>query len=67
MVRAKTGSLDSVSSLAGYAGSNRMPLVFAILVSNFAKRERKAVRAAQDEIAEIIVAYSIAAATNHAP
>lgn len=60
LVRAKTGTLDNVSALAGYAGTNNAPLGFVVLVNKFAKRDRKAVRALQDEIAELLVAFASA-------
>jgi D-alanyl-D-alanine carboxypeptidase/D-alanyl-D-alanine-endopeptidase (penicillin-binding protein 4) len=55
-VRAKTGTLASVSCLSGFAGSpGRVPLIFSILMNDVASAAEA--RRAQDRIAEILVAY----------
>jgi D-alanyl-D-alanine carboxypeptidase/D-alanyl-D-alanine-endopeptidase (penicillin-binding protein 4) len=55
-VRAKTGTLASVSCLSGFAGSpGRVPLIFSILMNDVASAVEA--RRAQDRVAEILVAY----------
>jgi D-alanyl-D-alanine carboxypeptidase/D-alanyl-D-alanine-endopeptidase (penicillin-binding protein 4) len=55
-VRAKTGTLATVSCLSGFAGSpGRIPIVFSILVNDVAGATDA--RRAQDRAAEILVAY----------
>jgi D-alanyl-D-alanine carboxypeptidase/D-alanyl-D-alanine-endopeptidase (penicillin-binding protein 4) len=57
-VRAKTGTLQGVSCLAGYAGApGRAPLAFAILMNDLSDASSNRARTAQDRIAEILVAY----------
>ncbi|MEZ4452251.1 MAG: D-alanyl-D-alanine carboxypeptidase/D-alanyl-D-alanine-endopeptidase [Nannocystaceae bacterium] len=52
-VRAKTGTLDEASSLAGYAGTvGHPPLAFAILIGDIDRGKLKAAREAQNQIAE---------------
>jgi serine-type D-Ala-D-Ala carboxypeptidase/endopeptidase (penicillin-binding protein 4) len=59
-VRAKTGTLASVSCLSGFAGSpGRVPLVFSILMNDVTSAAEA--RRAQDRIAELLVAYLEAA------
>ncbi|MCA9688142.1 MAG: D-alanyl-D-alanine carboxypeptidase/D-alanyl-D-alanine-endopeptidase [Myxococcales bacterium] len=57
-VRAKTGTLDGVSSLSGYAGApgRRRPIAFTILVNGFDSWKIGKVRRLQDAIAERIAA-----------
>lgn len=57
-VRAKTGTLDKVTTLAGYVGveSNHL-LAFAVLVNDIPPGQRPTVRALIDEMMEILVAY----------
>jgi D-alanyl-D-alanine carboxypeptidase/D-alanyl-D-alanine-endopeptidase (penicillin-binding protein 4) len=60
-VRAKTGTLDQVSALAGYAGAvGKPPIVFAILVSSLDKWKAGAVKQAQNDIAELLAAAAAA-------
>jgi D-alanyl-D-alanine carboxypeptidase/D-alanyl-D-alanine-endopeptidase (penicillin-binding protein 4) len=55
-VRAKTGTLASVSCLSGFAGSpGRVPMIFSILMNDVASAAEA--RRAQDRVAEILVAY----------
>jgi serine-type D-Ala-D-Ala carboxypeptidase/endopeptidase (penicillin-binding protein 4) len=55
-VRAKTGTLATVSCLSGFAGSpGHTPLVFSIIVNDVASATDA--RRAQDRAAEILVAY----------
>jgi D-alanyl-D-alanine carboxypeptidase/D-alanyl-D-alanine-endopeptidase (penicillin-binding protein 4) len=55
-VRAKTGTLASVSCLSGFAGSpGHLPLVFSIIVNDVPNPTDA--RRAQDRAAELLVAY----------
>ncbi|HLL23028.1 MAG TPA: D-alanyl-D-alanine carboxypeptidase/D-alanyl-D-alanine-endopeptidase [Kofleriaceae bacterium] len=57
-VRAKTGTLDKVITLAGYVALDPDRVVaFAILVNDVAAKDRKLARAAMDEMIDVIVAY----------
>ena len=57
-VRAKTGTLDKVITLAGYVAVDPSHVVaFAILVNDVAARDRKVARAAMDEMIDVIAAY----------
>ena len=57
-VRAKTGTLDKVSSLAGYVGvDGGHVLAFAILVNDIPPGQRAAVRQVADEMVEALAAY----------
>jgi D-alanyl-D-alanine carboxypeptidase/D-alanyl-D-alanine-endopeptidase (penicillin-binding protein 4) len=57
-VRAKTGTLDKVITLAGYiAVEPSRSLAFAILVNDVPPKDRKVARAAMDEIVEVLAAY----------
>ncbi|HVX94604.1 MAG TPA: D-alanyl-D-alanine carboxypeptidase/D-alanyl-D-alanine-endopeptidase, partial [Polyangia bacterium] len=63
-VRAKTGTLASVSCLSGFAGSpGHVPLVFSILMNDIPNAAEA--RRAQDRVAEILVAYLEAEAVHH--
>ena len=58
-IRAKTGTLAQVSSLAGYAGTDSgHPLAFVVVVNAMAPQARGEARALQDAIAALCVAYT---------
>ena len=62
-VRAKTGTLDKVTTLAGYvAVDGDHELAFAILVNDIPAGQRNASRAMADEMVDAMVAYLEAAA-----
>jgi D-alanyl-D-alanine carboxypeptidase/D-alanyl-D-alanine-endopeptidase (penicillin-binding protein 4) len=62
-VRAKTGTLATVSCLSGFAGSpGRVPLVFSILMNDVANTAEA--RRTQDRVAELLVAYLEAGAAS---
>jgi D-alanyl-D-alanine carboxypeptidase/D-alanyl-D-alanine-endopeptidase (penicillin-binding protein 4) len=57
-VRAKTGTLDKVITLAGYlAVSPTQVIAFAILVNDVPARDRRFARAAMDEMIDVLAAY----------
>ena len=57
-VRAKTGTLDRVKSLAGYAGVDSGHVIaFAILVNDVPAGQRGTVNTVADEMVEALVAY----------
>ncbi len=57
-VRAKTGTLDKVSTLAGYLAVDGGRLIaFAILVNDIPAGQKGAVRAMADEMVEALAAY----------
>ena len=57
-VRAKTGTLNGVSCLSGYAGApGHVPLAFSILMNDVPDNATQDARRAQDAIAEALVAY----------
>jgi serine-type D-Ala-D-Ala carboxypeptidase/endopeptidase (penicillin-binding protein 4) len=57
-VRAKTGTLDKVVTLAGFVGiDDEHPLAFAILVNDVPANQRSAARAMADEMLDAMVAY----------
>ncbi|MEO8706384.1 MAG: D-alanyl-D-alanine carboxypeptidase/D-alanyl-D-alanine-endopeptidase [Kofleriaceae bacterium] len=57
-VRAKTGTLDKVSSLAGYIGVDGGHLLaFAILANDIPAGQRAVVRAMADEMVDTLAAY----------
>jgi D-alanyl-D-alanine carboxypeptidase/D-alanyl-D-alanine-endopeptidase (penicillin-binding protein 4) len=57
-VRAKTGTLDKVITLAGYVAIEPGHVVaFAIFTNDVLPRERRTARAAIDEMIDVIVAY----------
>lgn len=57
-VRAKTGTLDKVTTLAGYIGVDGLrPLAFAILVNDIPAGQRPTARAMIDEMVDSLAAY----------
>jgi D-alanyl-D-alanine carboxypeptidase/D-alanyl-D-alanine-endopeptidase (penicillin-binding protein 4) len=60
-VRAKTGTLDQVSALSGYAGAvGKPPIAFSILISGLDKFKAPLARQAQDQIAAVLAAEAAA-------
>jgi serine-type D-Ala-D-Ala carboxypeptidase/endopeptidase (penicillin-binding protein 4) len=58
-VRAKTGTLATVSALGGYvAVDSRHPLAFAVLVNDMPRGSAREARALQDEVAKALVRYA---------
>lgn len=58
-VRVKTGTLDGVSALSGYAGApGRPPIAFSILVNGIRRSETSQARAVQDAVAELLALYA---------
>ncbi len=63
-VRAKTGTLATVATLAGYVGvDSRRPVAFAILVNDIPTGQKGPARAMADDMLDAIVAYLEAEAT----
>ena len=63
-VRAKTGTLDGVSALSGYAAvEGRPPVAFSILFNDIAVGSTALARRTQDEIVEEIRAWVLNART----
>ncbi|MBA3540601.1 MAG: D-alanyl-D-alanine carboxypeptidase/D-alanyl-D-alanine-endopeptidase [Deltaproteobacteria bacterium] len=57
-VRAKTGTLDKVTTLAGYIGvDSGHPLAFAMFANEIPPGQRPAVRELVDELVDILAAY----------
>jgi D-alanyl-D-alanine carboxypeptidase/D-alanyl-D-alanine-endopeptidase (penicillin-binding protein 4) len=57
-VRAKTGTLDKVSTLAGYVAVDPAHVLgFAVLVNDIPAGQRRIVRAMIDEMVEVMAAY----------
>lgn len=57
-VRAKTGTLDKVVTIAGYiAADSGHPLAFAILLNDVPAGQRPAARALMDEMVDALAAY----------
>ncbi|MGE0546760.1 MAG: D-alanyl-D-alanine carboxypeptidase/D-alanyl-D-alanine-endopeptidase [Kofleriaceae bacterium] len=57
-VRAKTGTLEKVVTLAGYVGvDSGRPLAFAILVNDVPPGQRPAARAMTDEMIDVLAVY----------
>lgn len=62
-LRVKTGTLDGVSTLAGYAGAHgRDPIAFAIFINKLERKHRVAARELQDQIAELLALEAQASA-----
>ena len=60
-VRAKTGSLDQISTLSGYAGAvGKPPIAFSILLSGLDKWKAPLAKQAQDQIAAVLAAEAAA-------
>lgn len=58
-VRAKSGTLDGVYCLSGYAGApNRAPIAFAILFNGLRKADAGSARAAHNRIAELLARHA---------
>lgn len=58
-VRAKSGTLDGVYCLSGYAGApNRAPIAFAILFNGLRKADAGAARATHNRIAELLARHA---------
>lgn len=58
-VRVKTGTLDGVSALSGYASApDRKPIVFAILLNGLRKSDASQARALQNEVAELLALHA---------
>lgn len=57
-VRAKTGTLDKVVTLAGYVAlDSGRPIAFAILVNDIPPGQRASARTAADDIIDVLTAY----------
>ena len=57
-VRAKTGTLDKVTTLSGYVGIDaNHPLAFAIVVNDIPAGQRGPSRAMADDMIDAMVAY----------
>ncbi|MFO7566273.1 MAG: D-alanyl-D-alanine carboxypeptidase/D-alanyl-D-alanine-endopeptidase [Enhygromyxa sp.] len=64
-VRVKTGTLDDVSALSGYAGATgRDPIAFSILLNGLERKHRAKARGLQDQIAELLALEAARAAAN---
>ena len=62
-VRVKTGTLDDVSALSGYAGAmGRDPIAFAIMFNGLERKHRIKARELQDQIAEMLALEAAATA-----
>jgi len=60
-VRAKTGTLDHVSALSGYAGAlGKPPIAFSILIGGLDKSKAPLARQTQDQIAALLAAEAAA-------
>ncbi len=58
-IRVKTGTLNGVSALSGYAGApGRKPIAFSIIVNGIKRSETSQARAVQNAIAEWVALYA---------
>jgi len=58
-LRVKTGTLDGVSALSGYAGApGRKPIAFSILFNGLRRSDTSQARKVQDRIAELLARYA---------
>lgn len=58
-IRAKTGTLDGISALSGYAGAlGRAPIAFSILVNDLGRGDTARAREAQNRIAELLARHA---------
>ncbi|MCX4242429.1 D-alanyl-D-alanine carboxypeptidase/D-alanyl-D-alanine endopeptidase [Paraliomyxa miuraensis] len=58
-IRAKTGTLDGVSALSGYAGApDRDPIAFSILFNGLRRADTSQARAVQNEIVELLARHA---------
>jgi serine-type D-Ala-D-Ala carboxypeptidase/endopeptidase (penicillin-binding protein 4) len=58
LVRAKTGTLDGVSTLSGYVATDgRAPLAFSIFVNGFADENAEYARLLQNDICEAMIPF----------
>lgn len=64
-VRVKTGTLDDVSALSGYAGAlGRDPIAFSLIFNGLERKHRATARGLQDSIAELLATEAAKTATN---
>lgn len=62
-LRVKTGTLDDVSALSGYAGAiGRDPIAFSIIFNGLERKHRAKARELQDQIAELLALEAAARA-----
>jgi D-alanyl-D-alanine carboxypeptidase/D-alanyl-D-alanine-endopeptidase (penicillin-binding protein 4) len=62
-VRVKTGTLDDVSALSGYAGApGRDPIAFSIIFNGLERKHRAKARELQDQLAEMLALEAAATA-----
>lgn len=65
-LRVKTGTLDDVSALSGYAGATgRDPIAFSIIFNGLERRHRAKARELQDQIAELLALEAQAKAASN--
>jgi D-alanyl-D-alanine carboxypeptidase/D-alanyl-D-alanine-endopeptidase (penicillin-binding protein 4) len=58
-VRAKTGTLDGVSALSGYAAApGRDPIAFSLLFNGLARGDTAKARDIQNRVAEVVARYA---------